>query len=84
MYIKQSISMGTQSKDSLQLPEFRSRKAFSPQEILAAGGTTAFAKKAGQSNENLINALNSSPDVEPFTEEEWKEALAQLKEESAL
>jgi hypothetical protein len=59
---------------------FKDRKSYSPDEIWAAGGTTAFGKKQGQSNEKIIEALESSPEAEPFSEEEWKDALEQLEQ----
>lgn len=72
--------MGMRSKNIANLPEFRSRKSSSPEEIWAAGGTTAFGKKVGQSNKKLIEALKSSPEIEPFTEDEWNQTLIHLKE----
>lgn len=42
------------------------------------GGTSAFGKKAGQSNAKVIEALKSVPEIEPFTEEEWKETVKHL------
>jgi hypothetical protein len=58
---------------------FRASKSVSPEEILAAGGTTAFGRRSGKSNETLIKRLESLPKPEPFTEEEWADALADLK-----
>ncbi len=72
--------MGIRSKNIANLPEFRDRKSYSPEEIWAAGGTTAFGKKSGQSNKKLIEALKSSPEIEPFTDEEWNKTLIYLKE----
>lgn len=72
--------MGTRAKNIASLPEFRGKKSCSPEEIWAAGGTTAFGKKAGQSNKKLVEALKSSPEIEPFTEEEWNQTLIHLKE----
>jgi len=59
---------------------FRTHKSYSPEEIWAAGGTTAFGRKMGQSNERMVEALNKAPKIEPFTEEEWEETLKMLKE----
>ncbi|MFT3950295.1 MAG: hypothetical protein QM763_25235 [Agriterribacter sp.] len=67
-------------KQDMQASGFKDRKSYSPEEIWAAGGTTAFGKKKGQSNEKLIEALEASPKIEPFNEKEWMEALEQLEQ----
>lgn len=72
--------MKANTENNTRVSTFRDRKSYSPQEIWAAGGTTAFGKKKGQSNEKLIEALNASPEIKPFSEEEWKDALSQLEE----
>lgn len=59
---------------------FRTHKSYSVKEILAAGGTTAFGKLKGQSNEKIVKALASVPPVEPFSEKEWEEAVRILAE----
>jgi hypothetical protein len=56
----------------------RTHKSVSPEEIIAAGGTTAFGIKAGKNNETLKKALKKSPEPEPFTEEEWAGLLKQM------
>ena len=58
---------------------FRTHKAFSPEEILAAGGATAFGRKSGKDNSKLIERLKSSPEAEPFTDDEWNKTLTQLR-----
>ena len=58
---------------------FRTHKSYSAEEILAAGGTTAFAVKLGKSNEKLIQALQEGPEIEPFSDEEWFDLLHQLE-----
>jgi len=57
---------------------FSTHKSYTPQEILAAGGTTAFALKHGKTTESLIKALESVGMTEPFTEEEWKDFLLEM------
>jgi len=57
---------------------FRTHKSVSPEEIIAAGGTTAFGIKAGKNNESLKKALKNSPEPEPFTEEEWASLMQQV------
>ena len=57
---------------------FRTHTSVSPEEIIAAGGTTAFGIKSGKTNETLIKALENSPKPEPFTEEEWANLMEQL------
>lgn len=59
---------------------FRSHKTYSPEEILAAGGATAFGRKSGKDNRKLIETLSSSPKAEPFTDKEWEDTLKQLQE----
>ena len=57
---------------------FRTHTTVSPEEIIAAGGTTAFGLKTGKSNETLKKALKKSPKPEPFTEEEWASLMQQM------
>lgn len=59
---------------------FRTHKAYSPEEILAAGGATAFGRKSGKNNTKLIEALSDSPNAEPFSDKEWEDTLKQLQE----
>ncbi|SER50947.1 hypothetical protein [Pedobacter rhizosphaerae] len=54
---------------------FRSHKAYSPEEILASGGTTAFGVKSGKNNQTLIEALKNSPSAEPFSDKEWEDTF---------
>ncbi|WP_121201106.1 hypothetical protein [Mucilaginibacter gracilis] len=56
----------------------RTHKSVSPEEIIAAGGTTAFGIKSGKNNETLKKALKKSPKPEPFTEEEWGSLMEQM------
>ena len=57
---------------------FKTHKSYTPEEVLAAGGTTAFALKMGKTNEALIKALENAAPIEPFTDEEWADLLIQL------
>jgi len=57
---------------------FKSHKAYSPEEILSAGGATAFSRKTDKNNAKLIKALEGAPTVEPFTKEEWDNLVNQL------
>lgn len=57
---------------------FREHKSYSPEEILAAGGTTAFGIKLGKSTEKLAERLEKLPPIEPFSDEEWANLLIQL------
>jgi hypothetical protein len=59
---------------------FRTHKAFSPEEILAAGGATAFGRKSGKDNSKLVERLKNAPEVEPFSENEWSDTLKQLQD----
>ena len=55
------------------------QRSYTPEEIFAAGGATAFGRKSGKNNETLIRALENAPAIEPFTEEEWDDLMAQLE-----
>lgn len=54
---------------------FKKVKTYSAEEIIAAGGTTAFGKLTGHTPERL----KDMPLGEPLTEEEYKKALKTLK-----
>jgi hypothetical protein len=58
--------------------DFRTLTTVSPEEILAAGGATAFGIKSGKNNETLKKALKNSPKPEPFSEEEWASLMEQM------
>ena len=60
---------------------FKTHKSYSPEEIWAAGGTTAFGRKMRQSNERMAEIFKKVPQVEPFTDKEWEETLRILKED---
>jgi hypothetical protein len=57
---------------------FKTHTSHSPEEIFAAGGTTAFGLKMGKDNESLIKALQNAPPIEPFTDEEWADLMEQV------
>jgi hypothetical protein len=57
---------------------FKTHRAYTPEEILAAGGTTAFGRKTNKNNSKLIKALENAPTAEPFTQEEWDNLVAEL------
>jgi hypothetical protein len=59
---------------------FKTHESYSPEEIFAAGGTTAFAIKIGKTYENMMEKIKNAPkfDVE-FTDEEWDDLMEQLK-----
>lgn len=57
---------------------FRTHRAYSPEEILSAGGATAFGKKSGRDNKKLVRSLSSSPKTEPFSKKEWEDTMKQL------
>jgi hypothetical protein len=57
---------------------FKAHRAYSPEEVLAAGGTTAFGLKTDKNSTKLINTLKSALPAEPFTNEEWQSLVAQL------
>ncbi|WP_426668763.1 hypothetical protein ACPPVU_21335 [Mucilaginibacter sp. McL0603] len=57
---------------------FKTHRAYSPEEILAAGGATAFGHKTNKNNLNLIKALENTPVAEAFTKEEWDNLVSEL------
>jgi hypothetical protein len=57
---------------------FKTHKSYSPEEVFAAGGPTAFGIKMGKNRDSLIKALENAPKPEPFTDEEWADAMADL------
>jgi hypothetical protein len=58
---------------------FKTHESHSAEEILAAGGATAFGRKTGKSNETLILALKKLAPAEPFSQEEWDGLMTQLE-----
>jgi hypothetical protein len=66
------------SKTSATQNLFKEHKSYSPDEIIAAGGATAFGEKMGKNRDSLIKALENAPKPEPFTEEEWADLMADL------
>ena len=67
----------------LKSPEkyaFKTHESYSPEEIIAAGGTTAFAHKIGKTYQNMMDSIKNAPDFEvEFTDEEWDDLMEQLK-----
>jgi len=57
---------------------FKTHKSYSPEEIFAAGGTTAFGIKMGKDMDSLIKAMENAAPIEPFTDEEWADLMYQL------
>lgn len=57
---------------------FPNVKSYSVDEILAAGGTTAFAEKMGKSWEGLLETLKKLPKDSFLTDEEFEEAMKTL------
>lgn len=66
-------------RTSANKEQFKTHKTYSPEEILAAGGATAFGRKMQKNNRKLITALNNAPSPEPFSEEEWNALLKQIE-----
>ncbi|MBC7400524.1 MAG: hypothetical protein H7289_11305 [Mucilaginibacter sp.] len=60
---------------------FKTHKSYTPEEIFAAGGTTAFGRKSAQNKMGLVKALENLPPIEPFTDEEWADLLDQLEKD---
>ncbi len=60
---------------------FKTHKSYTPEEVFAAGGATAFGIKMGKNNETLIKEMESLPKPEPFTKEEWDDLMADLEKD---
>jgi hypothetical protein len=58
---------------------FKTHESYSPEEIFAAGGTTAFAIKKGKTAQNFLEGLNEIPKIEKFSDEEWNNLIEHLK-----
>ena len=71
------MKQDTSSKEGL----FKTHRSYSPEEIFAAGGTTAFGRKRQKDNESLIKALENAQPIEPFTDEEWNDLMEQVKKD---
>ena len=71
--MKEDVKMKSKTDDIL-----KTHKSYSPDEVLAAGGTTAFGLKMGKTNESLAKALENAPPIEPFSDEEWADLMKQL------
>jgi hypothetical protein len=84
LYSKKSVSLSKTGKGVKMKPKitnkgtFKTHTSVTPEEIIAAGRTTAFGIKSGKNNETLKNVLKNSPKPEPFTEEEWDDLMKQL------
>ena len=72
--------MGKKSIKIQVKPLFSEFKSYSVEEIIAAGGTTAFANKLGKHPERLVEKLKNLPPDAFLTEEEVECALRMLKE----
>jgi hypothetical protein len=61
-----------------EIYQFRPIKSYKPEEIIAAGGTTAFAEKMGKTGKQRMERIAKLPKV-TFTDDEWNEILEILK-----
>ena len=57
---------------------WKTHKSYTPEEVIAAGGTTAFGLKMGKTNETMIEAMKNAPPIEPFSDEEWADLMEQV------
>jgi hypothetical protein len=58
--------------------KFKTHKSYTVEDVLAAGGTTAFGIKTGKTAQKLIEALENAPEIDPFTDEEWDDLQKDL------
>lgn len=59
----------------------KTHKSYSPEEVLAAGGTTAFGLKTAKHKAAIIKAIENAPAIEPFSDEEWADLMVQLEKD---
>lgn len=59
--------------------DFPRYKSYSVNEVLAAGGTTAFAEKLGKDPRKIIEELKKLPKESFLTEEEFQAAMETLR-----
>jgi len=57
---------------------WKAHKSYTPEEVLAAGGTTAFAQKRTEETEAAIEALKNAPPIEPFSDEGWAKLMDEV------
>jgi hypothetical protein len=67
----------TTKNEDLTFPRF---KSYSVEEVLAAGGTTAFAEKLGKDPRKIMEKLKKLPKESFLTDEEVEAALKILNE----
>ncbi|MEX8546500.1 MAG: hypothetical protein V5804_02760 [Mucilaginibacter sp.] len=81
-YKKEQKYMGKRSikKSDEATPSFSNFKSYSVAEIMAAGGTTAFANKLGKHPELIGEKFKELPADAFLTEEEVAQALKMLRE----
>jgi hypothetical protein len=72
---KKDINLSVDTQDL-----FPNLKSYSVDEIMAAGGTTAFAEKLGKNPENIEKRLRKLPKDAFLTDEEAEVALKMLRD----
>jgi hypothetical protein len=66
--------------ENSQKTTFKTHQSYSPEEVFAAGGTTAFAIKIGKTAQAFRDSIKNAPDFDvEFTDEEWDDLMEQLK-----
>ena len=80
--IRKELKMNKQKTEAVESNEgaFFKVKSYSINEIMAAGGPTAFANKLGKNPQNIIKRLEKLPKDAVLTDEEVETALKMLKE----
>lgn len=71
----------TIKSDHTERYQFKPIKSYSVEEVLAGGGTSAFAHRMGKSPQNLVEALKDLPEDSFLTNQEFDVALHILQEE---
>jgi hypothetical protein len=72
--MEKTVKIESDSKDY----QFRRITTYSPEEILATGGTTAHARKTGKSYENILSTLKCLPKDDFLSDSELKAAINTL------
>ncbi|RIV27191.1 hypothetical protein DYU11_02445 [Fibrisoma montanum] len=71
----------SKATDPTEPYQFKPIKSYSVEDVLAAGGTSAFAYKMGKSGKKLAESLEKLPEGSHLTDEEFELALKTLREE---
>jgi hypothetical protein len=58
--------------------KWKTHKSYTPEEVLAAGGTTAFGLKNQKIKLEALKAIENAPPIEFFSDEEWAKLMDEV------